>query len=415
MVSTCRRRVLLGLLVVGLLAVPGCYRPVPIEPTGFVRRAGRTIVDGTGRPLQLRGVNLGQWLMWEQWLMGAPFSQTGEKALVTNLRSLVGTARADGFVESLRDAFVTAEDLDAVAALGFNVVRVPINHTLLEDDASPAVYRPAGWARLDELMDRAERSRVYVVLDLHAAPCGQSRLFIADPDPVLLWSDAACQDRTVALWRAIAGRYASRAIVAGWDLLNEPETPRPATALAVLYRRIITAIRTVDRNHLVITEGGSFGTDFSMLTGALDANQAHSFHQYLWGTRDPEGDIARTKAIAARDALPLWLGEFGQDTPANVALLTNRFGTDTAISGWAIWTWKGTPGIGRSPEIRNFTVGPAWTRVIAWLDRPGSNPRPTDAEAEAGMQEYLDTVKLANTTAHEELIRALGPLTSPVR
>jgi endoglucanase len=423
MVSRYRREALL-LLVAGLLAVPGCYlRPPPPTPTttttttpagpGFVHRSGRDMVDGTGQPLQLRGVNIGQWLMWEQWIMGAPFSGTNETELQANLRTLVGADRAARFIESSRDTFITRSDLEEIAALGFNVVRVPINHTLLEDDGAPGVYRPAGWKRLDDLMTWAEQTKVYVVLDLHGAPCGQNFLFISDPGPVSLWDDAACQNATVALWKAIAARYADRRIVAGWDLLNEP-SPRRTADLPALYRRILATLRTVDRNHLVFIEGGDFATDFSMFTGALDPNSAYSFHQYLWGTRDPVGDTTATKAIAARHDLPLWMGEFGQDTLANVARQVDRWNGDPAIGGWAVWTWKGAPGIGGAPALRGVDLGAEWTKVVTWLANP-SRPRPTAAEAETGMQRYVEQVKLANTSAEESLISTLGTAAAVTR
>src|SRR3954451_608171 len=227
MVATCGRRLACVVVLVGLLAAPACVRPP--GTAGFVHREGPSLVEGDGRPVVLRGINTGQWLLWEQWLMGAAISSVGEKTIAANLRPLVGSARAAQFVESLRDVFITRADLDAIAALGFNVIRVPFNHTLLEDDAAPGVYKASGWARLDRLMDDAAAAGLYVVPDLHAAPCGQSRLMPSDPDATLLWSSTSCQNRTVELWRAIAARYADRTIVAAWDLLNEPSTPSPAS------------------------------------------------------------------------------------------------------------------------------------------------------------------------------------------
>ena len=55
---------------------------------------------------------------------------------------------------------------------------------------------------------------MYVVLDLHAAPGGQSGYFIADPQgKKRLWDDETYQQRTVALWKAIAARYHDRCAI----------------------------------------------------------------------------------------------------------------------------------------------------------------------------------------------------------
>ena len=176
------------------------------------------------------------------------------------------------------------------------------------------MYKKPGWNRLDQVLSWAEQvERATSSSDLHAAPCGQNSLFISDPGPTLLWDSPACKARTVNLWKAIAGRYASRTVVAGYDLLNEPSKPGDGTALVNLYRDIIAAVRTVDRNHVVFTEGATRGRRTSRCsTGALDSNQAYSFHQYLWATLDPVGATRRIQAVADRDNLPLWLGEFGR-------------------------------------------------------------------------------------------------------
>ena len=44
-------------------------------------------------------------------------------------------------------------DVARIAALGFNVVRVPFNYRLLEDDERPYSYRDDGWSILDHLLD----------------------------------------------------------------------------------------------------------------------------------------------------------------------------------------------------------------------------------------------------------------------
>ena len=139
-----------------------------------------------------------------------------------------------------------------------------------------------GWVYLDRLLEWCTRHDVYVVLDLHSAPGGQSDIFVADPDEKKLWQSEENEERTVALWRAIAARYKDEKIVAGYDLLNEPGFPNPAE-LIELYLRIITAIREVDPYHMVIIEGNNLTTDFSYVSPTLviKSNVQFSYLQLL--------------------------------------------------------------------------------------------------------------------------------------
>ena len=57
--------------------------------------------------------------------MGAAVSSTPEAKLFDNLATLVGAPRAGQFQSELRDNYVTLADMQSIAALGFNAVRVP--------------------------------------------------------------------------------------------------------------------------------------------------------------------------------------------------------------------------------------------------------------------------------------------------
>ena len=71
----------------GATAAPRANPPVP---AGFVHQSGTRLLDGAGKPIRLRGVNLGGWLLWEGWLWGQGFDYIGESAMMRNLASLVG-------------------------------------------------------------------------------------------------------------------------------------------------------------------------------------------------------------------------------------------------------------------------------------------------------------------------------------
>jgi len=331
---------------------------------GVVHRSGDQIVDGAGAPITLRGVNLGGALLWESWIWGGTisllhFAEQSERHIRAALASIVGAPAVATFAQAVYDRMIADDDFAAIAAHGFNVVRVPINHRLLADEA--------GFVVLDRVLDRAEAHGLYVVLDLHAAPGGQSKYFVADPDDELLWTSSAAQARTVELWRAIATRYRTRTVVAGYDLLNEPDPPDGA-ALFAIYTRIIHAIREVDSDHMIILEGADVARDFAMFSAPLDPDQIFSFHLYTWFGNDAAKRVARYAATAERLHAPMWCGEFGENTVDAIREQVELFDRTPQVRGWAFWTWKKVAN--RYPALHEIVASPSWRATIQWIAHP---------------------------------------------
>lgn len=381
---------------------PPVIRP---ENNRMLHREGTRIVDGAGQPVALKGVNLGGWLMWEGWIFGSGF--ISESQIINRLTLAVGKEEAQRFQADIHNNFVTEADFQELARLGFNVVRLPINHTLLEDDDRPYVYKESGWRVLDQTLNWAERNKIYVVLDLHGAPGGQNNGFISDPEfGNSLWKSAENKKRTVALWRAIAERYKNRQIVAGYDLLNEPKPPR-AEDLVDLYRDIIAAVREVDRAHLIFLEGTENARDFTIFDRRLDENMAYSFHMYTWFGKKRESDrFAELYAAAAqKHDVPLWCGEFGEDQPAEISRLVNLYSSNRANSGWAFWTWKKAPN--RTPALDLIAEPASWKKLADWIEHPLLNRKPSKPEAQQALREFLEAVRFQNTTVNRSMADVL--------
>ncbi|MGZ4523441.1 MAG: cellulase family glycosylhydrolase, partial [Mycobacteriaceae bacterium] len=194
----------------------------PPIPAGYVHRSGTGLLDGADHPIRLRGVNLGGWLEWQGWEWGEGFDYIGESAMMGNLSSLVGATQADQFRTDVYNNFITPSDFHAMGVDGLNTARVPFNYRMLEDDAHPFVYKQSGWDVLDRLVSEAKQANIYLILDMSVAPCSQMYAFISDyVSGPYLWSSTQCQDRMVAMWKAIAARYANSNVIAGYDVLNE--------------------------------------------------------------------------------------------------------------------------------------------------------------------------------------------------
>ena len=382
---------LIGLALVLSIVLP-CLAADRGAATGnpMIHADGRYLADGNGQRIVLKGVNVEGWLQWSGPLWGCGFRS--ESTLRERLTQLVGADETAKFRAAIYDRFLTEADIARMAAAGFNVVRVMINHRLLDGDGDSSVSNEAGWAVVDRALDWCAKHGVYAVLDLHSAPGGQSRMFVVDPDPgALLWNAPPKRARTIALWRAIAQRYRDRAIVAGYDLLGEPQPPQ-GPQLVDLYRDIIAAIREVDTRHLIILEGSSAARDFSMFSGPLDANEAYSFHLYTWFGDDRRKWLERISAVAKRDNVPLWCGEWGENTYPMLKSTRAMFeSADYAVyAGWCFWTWKRAPTA--FPALLTITPSDKWKQVGAWINHPLVSPRPSAADALTAMNEFLAAV-----------------------
>ncbi len=376
----------------------------------MVHQEGTRLIGLDGEPLRLRGVNLGGWLLWEGWQYGRG-GMVAETEMMRRLAVLAGDRAAEEFQQGMRANFITETDIQAIARLGFNSIRLPFNARLLEDPGTPFVYLDTGWAILDQALDWCEAHGLYVILDLHAAPGGQSGLTPSDPadKDSLLWASADAQRRTVALWKAVAERYRDRTIVAGYDLINEPLPPRgEADQLYDLTNRIVAAIREVDPYHLIVVEGGRFSSDFSMFPGPVSGNQMYGFHMYTWFGDNRIEAFSNLRALAESHRVPLWAGEFGENDYEMIATTVQMYEdpANRVTAGWAFWTWKKVPV--RNPALVAIDPPESWTAVINWIGDPRRNPPPPPEQARAGMQAFLQAVRYENTSIDPRMLEALS-------
>lgn len=396
-----------------LLTLLGCGVPIyaceapfaahePVPPTGFLRQDGTRLVDDDGDPVPLRGVNLGGWLLWEGWIWGSELKvwhldHLAESWMRERLETLYGDDVAEELALRLRDEWVTATDLDAIAAEGFGVVRLPVNHRLFEE--------PAGWEVVDRVFADAEAAGLYVVLDLHSAPGGQSAFFVADPGEVLLWDDADARADTAALWGELAARYGDAPNLAAYDLLNEPDPPDGDTLVDV-YRDLIAAVRAEDSRHVIMLEGSDFARDFRMFEERLDDNLTYQAHLY---TKLDGKAVARVSGFADLQTchdVPVWMGEFGEDEPEAVGELVGA--ADSALAGWAFWPWKKVPN-GGSPGVREIDAPGDWVTLMDDLTS-GADAKGhlTEDQARAALDGFLEASHPDRLVVVDAMEEALG-------
>src|SRR6516164_1388499 len=237
----------------------------------FAHTDHKQIVDAAGKPLLLRATNLGNWLVPEgyMWLFqGGPQSPGEIRALVLELLGPEGSA---AFWQSYRENYITRADIALLHRAGFNAIRVPLHYGLFEGDNE-------GFKLLDRLIAWCRAEGLYVILDLHAAPGGQTGANIDDSAGYpWLYGSPQEQARLVAIWRRLATRYRDEPAVLGYDLLNEPIPPFPGLAvlnssLEPLYKKLSGEIRKVDAHHILFLGGARRVENFSIFGQPFDTN-----------------------------------------------------------------------------------------------------------------------------------------------
>ncbi|MDD6095475.1 MAG: cellulase family glycosylhydrolase, partial [Clostridia bacterium] len=178
------------------------------------------IVNENGEQIVLKGVNLGNWLLWETW-MGFVTEYTEDWAHYDTLAVLTerfGAEKTAKLVQTYEENFITETDIAQIESLGFNCVRVPFwyRNFMTENGAwltENADDNP-GFQRLDWLLEQCEAHGIYVILDMHGAPGGQSMNHCTGKaGRNELYEGAGNMDTAKTLWTAIATRYKDRKTV----------------------------------------------------------------------------------------------------------------------------------------------------------------------------------------------------------
>ena len=366
------------------------------------------LVNGIGEEVVLRGVGLGNWLLPEGYMWNFPGAWDRPRRIEEAIRTLCGTDYATRFWRVFRDTYVARRDIEMIAEMGFNSVRIPINARILQREEPGLPFIEEGFALIDRCLDWCEEFNLYAILDLHGAPGGQTGSNIDDSldDIPRLFIDAESRQAALALWREIARRYRARDIVAAYDLLNEPlRTSRPNKPdteylhpeLVRFYEDCIADIRAIDSRHAFSIEGANWATRTDTFLTRYDPNAIIHFHRY--GTLPGEEAFDEWTALSRRRGIPAWLGESGENTLEWCAAI---FPASVKVgAGFNFWSWKR---MGRNPAPLEIRVPEGWDRIV---DFGKGGPRPTYAEAQAFFDQYLQNIEADRCTRRDDLVAAL--------
>jgi endoglucanase len=251
------------------------------------------------------------------------------------------------------------------------------------------------------------------VLDLHAAPGGQTGANIDDSYGYpFIYESAYYTDMTVQLWRALAQRYKDETIILGYELLNEPistdfNTNYFSPMLEPLYKKITTAIREVDKNHMIILDGAVWASQFHWFGTPFDSNLVYTFHKY-WV--DPtQNNIQEYIDFGNKYNVPIWMGESGENSDTWIE--TFRVLLEKNGVSWAFWPYKK---LNSDSCVRKFWVPQDWSAMVTYIEGDRSTTtkiaqnRPPFAKISGSFRDLISKIHYVNTVSSPNYIRALG-------
>lgn len=333
-------------------------------PQGFLKTDGKRIRDqnGTGAEVLLRGINLGGLFLIEPWILGIDKTDEppieDEWTLRNTLISRFGDAKCRQLLDAFYDVFIQDDDLAYLQGLGINTIRLPINYRLLQNEDGSWVKDKAGkidFGKIDNIVLACKNRGIYVLLDLHGAPGSQSKerhsgrvnfnkLLAPTPE------GEDYRKRTSELWRAIAEHYKNNTTICGYDLLNEPSEPKDIpsrNALWEIYDHIYQAIRSVDKNHIIMMEAVWDWASLPIPSKVGWENVVYQFHYYdVLSNKDPaiqkafiDKKILEGRPKREQYQVPVMIGEF---TCLNYLPTWDHYLEKFNQEGWSwtLWTYK---------------------------------------------------------------------------
>ena len=373
----------------------------------FLRTQGQDIVDGYGNNILLQGIGLGNWLLPEGYMW--KFGPEGDRPrkIEKIVKDLIGPAKANEFWKNFRIYYITEKDIKRIAELGFNAVRPALNARLFLTEGDTAIFVEESFALIDNLVSWCKKHNLYVILDMHGAPGGQTGANIDDSpnDQPELFMDTRNQDRLVDLWVKIAKRYKNEPTVAAYDLLNEPLPKRTGAAekyghlVEPLYKRLTAAIREVDKNHMITLEGVDWSNDWSIFNKPFDDNLFYQFHYYCWNRPDNLNDISQYFEYRNKLNVPVWVGETGEKGNTIYWATTQYFEANNI--GWSFWPWKKMDTKNTPYSINRPTN---WDQIAAY-SRGGK--KPSKEIAQQAFDEFIENIKLENCLYFEDVCNSI--------
>ena len=394
--------------------------------TGLIQAYGKALYDKDGNHIQLKGVNIGNALVQEDWMtafqVGEAKDENGEYIMdwihftykhfaEKQFREAIKENTAfddysvDDIVETYAKSFFNENDFKIVKNdLKMNAIRLPFYYLdILNEDLSVKDQKEA-FDYFDWFLENCKQNDIYCILDLHGAPGSQNGYDHSGVTDELanLWDNEEYIKATVRIWDTISSYYTNvkpelGAYIATYDILNEPrEVEAKSTTKKCwgVFDRIYDSIRENNDKHVITMEGC---WDFSALPNPKDyewENVQYEYHWYNWNDKAVPYDIYymfnELSNIGRNYDVPVLIGEFtlfdNQEAwQKQLALFDQR------NYSWTIWNYKTCVAGQWQSSWGVYTIS------LNFKDDKGENPDRKWNITNCTYEEFLDACEAVKT------------------
>jgi endoglucanase len=382
------------------------------QPDKFISVQGKEVIDPSGKPFLMRGTNLGNWLIPEGYMF--KFKSVNSPRMIHEaITELIGPDESRAFWEKYLHTYITEGDIRYLKTIGVNSIRIPFSYRLFTKEDYLGENNPdRGFELMDRVIGWCKKENIYVILDMHSAPGGQTGDNIDDGNgyPFLFKSEAS-QQLTADIWKRIADHYKDETIILGYDLLNEPIATYFNAAelnpyLEPVYKKITAAIRTVDKNHIVILGGAQWDSNFKAFGTPFDSKT--TFHKY-W--TDPTKQVIQDYIdFSNKYNVPIYCGETGENKDEWIAAFKNMLEQNNI--GWHFWPYKK---MDNASGFVTFDVPAGYDKIIEYTEKPRASfeeirkATPTDREQiKKALYDFINNSRFENCRPNKGYVTALG-------
>ena len=406
---------ILSLLVIAILA--SCQSSPSdqesITSGQFVKVHGVDLIQPNGDKLFIKGTNLGNWLNPEGYMFD--FKRTNAPHRIDQmLNEMVGPDFTKYFWQEFKDNYITFDDIEFIASTGANTIRLPFHYKLFTNESYMGLNdKNEGFARIDSVVDWCRKTGLYIILDMHDAPGGQTGDNIDDSYgyPWLFESESSRQ-LFFDVWRKIAAYYKDEPVIIAYDLINEPIAPyfdnmdELNSMLEPLYIEATAVIREVDQNHIIMLGAPQWNSNFKPFSDStFDENIMYSYHRY---GGDPTKEAIQS-FIDFRDKvnLPMYMGEIGHNTDEWMNAFCKIMEENNI--GYTFWPYKKVNG----SCFMGITPPEDWSLVVDFAESPRltfediREARPDQKISRQILRTFIENSKFENCQIQQGYIDAL--------
>ena len=167
---------------------------------------------------KIKGVNLGNWLVLEKWMLPELFEGTGAEDEVW-LNRKMNPAELKEKMKEHRDTFIMEQDFAFIKEQGIWLLRIPVPYFIFGD--RPPFNGCVEY--LDKAFDWAEKYGLQILIDLHTVPGSQNGYDNGGLTGVCKWCKNPEEvEFALTVLERLAKRYGQREGLYGIEVLNEP-------------------------------------------------------------------------------------------------------------------------------------------------------------------------------------------------